>query len=89
MYKLNMLTNECISLIFINFNKVIRNWCLLLIAVSKMDNPATSSEANKLYTCSKMQNFVAFDDIHIDKIICTFNLLLQVYVFDFIGFKQQ
>ena len=54
-----------------------------------MDNPATSSEANELYTCSKMQNFAAFDDIHIDKIICTVNSLLQVYVFEFIGFKQQ
>ena len=27
----------------------------------------TSSEANQLYTCSKMQNF-AFDDIHHKKI---------------------
>ena len=76
-------------LVWYSFNKVMHNWCLLLIAVPKMDNPATSSEANKLYTCSKMQNFAAFDDIHIDKIICTVNLLLQVYVFEFIGFKQQ
>ena len=54
-----------------------------------MDNPATSSEANQLYTCSKMQNF-AFDDVHIDKIICTVHLLLQImYVFEFIGFEQQ
>ena len=35
----------------------------ILIAVPKMDNPATSSEANQLYRCSKMQNF-AFDDRH-------------------------
>ena len=35
-----------------------------------------------------MQNF-AFDDIHIDKIICTVHLLLQVYVFEFIGVEQQ
>ena len=76
-------------LVWYSFNKVIRNWCLLLIAVPKLDNPATSSEANELYTCSKMQNFAAFDDIHIDKIICTVNSLLQVYVFEFIGFKQQ
>ena len=53
-----------------------------------MDNPATSSEANQLYTCSKMQNFT-FDDIHINKIICTGDLLLQVYVFEFIDFKRQ
>ena len=53
-----------------------------------MDNRATSSDANQLYTCSKMQNF-AFDDIHIHKIICTVHLLLHVYVFEFIGFKQQ
>ena len=44
-----------------------------------------SSEANQLYTCSKMQNF-AFDDIHHEN-NCTVHL--YCCVFEFISFNQQ
>ena len=52
-----------------------------------MDKPSlvTSSEANQLYTCSKMQNF-AFDDIHHGN-ICAVHL--YCCVFEFISFNQQ
>ena len=39
----------------------------------------TSSEANQLYTCSKMQNF-AFDNIYHEK-ICIVHLLLCLWVY--------
>ena len=41
----------------------------------------TSSEANQLYTCRKIQNF-AFDDIHHEKSA----LFTYCCVFEFIGF---
>ena len=40
----------------------------------------TSSEANQLYTCRKMQNF-AFDDIISSQKICTVHLLLCLRVY--------